>query len=85
MVKQNGDYEDLFYCNVYHNCHGGFDTIQYCGHGLVSIYTGKSLRYVMNSRYGVKKVKTKVDVIGRKNDLWMEQIVMEKLCKLNEK
>ena len=36
MVKQNGDYADLFYCNVYHNCHGGFDTIQYCTRGLVS-------------------------------------------------
>ncbi|CAF2188762.1 unnamed protein product [Rotaria magnacalcarata] len=35
MLKQNGDYADLFYCNVYHNCHGGFDTIQYCTHGLV--------------------------------------------------
>ncbi|CAF0743978.1 unnamed protein product [Rotaria sordida] len=35
MVKQNGDYEDLYYCNVYHNCHGGFDTIQYCTRGLV--------------------------------------------------
>ena len=36
MVKENGDYADLYYCNVYHNCHGGFDTIQYCTHGLVS-------------------------------------------------
>lgn len=36
MVKQNGDYADLYYCNVYHNCHGGFDTIQYCTRGLVS-------------------------------------------------
>ncbi|CAF1232884.1 unnamed protein product [Adineta ricciae] len=35
MVKENGDYADLYYCNVYHNCHGGFDTIQYCTHGLV--------------------------------------------------
>ncbi|CAF1239888.1 unnamed protein product [Adineta steineri] len=35
MVKQNGDYADLYYCNVYHNCHGGFDTIQYCTRGLV--------------------------------------------------
>ena len=36
MVKQNGDYADSYYCNVYHNCHGGFDTIQYCTRGLVS-------------------------------------------------
>jgi len=36
MVKENGDYADLYYCNVYHNCHGGFDTIQYCASGLVS-------------------------------------------------
>ncbi|CAF4198097.1 unnamed protein product, partial [Adineta steineri] len=35
MVKQNGDYADSYYCNVYHNCHGGFDTIQYCTRGLV--------------------------------------------------
>ncbi|CAF5160601.1 unnamed protein product, partial [Rotaria magnacalcarata] len=34
MVKQNGDYADSYYCNVYHNCHGGFDTIQYCTRGL---------------------------------------------------
>ena len=36
MLKQNGDYADSYYCNVYHNCHGGFDTIQYCTRGLVS-------------------------------------------------
>jgi len=36
MLKQNGDYADSYYCNVYHNCHGGFDTIQYCSRGLVS-------------------------------------------------
>lgn len=41
MLKQNGDYADLYYCNVYHNCHGGFDTIQYCSSGLVS--------YIINS------------------------------------
>ncbi len=36
MLKHNGDYADSYYCNVYHNCHGGFDTIQYCTRGLVS-------------------------------------------------
>lgn len=36
MLRQNGDYADSYYCNVYHNCHGGFDTIQYCTRGLVS-------------------------------------------------
>lgn len=35
MTKENGNYADLFYCNVYHNCHGGFDTVQYCANGLV--------------------------------------------------
>jgi hypothetical protein len=35
MTKENGNYADLFYCNVYHNCHGGFDTVQYCSNGLV--------------------------------------------------
>ena len=35
MTKGNGNYADLFYCNVYHNCHGGFDTVQYCANGLV--------------------------------------------------
>ena len=29
------NYADLYYCNVYHNCHGGFDTVQYCANGLV--------------------------------------------------
>jgi hypothetical protein len=82
MVKQNGDYPDLYYCNVYHNCHGGFDTIQYCTRGLVSyirLIGKKNLRYY--SRYGDKKVKQQVDVIGQKKDLWMELIVMAKLCK----
>lgn len=37
MLKQNGDYADSYYCNVYHNCHGGFDTIQYCSRGLVRL------------------------------------------------
>jgi hypothetical protein len=35
MTKENGNYADLYYCNVYHNCHGGFDTVQYCANGLV--------------------------------------------------
>ncbi|CAF1394917.1 unnamed protein product, partial [Didymodactylos carnosus] len=25
MLKQNGNFADSYYCNVYHNCHGGFD------------------------------------------------------------
>jgi hypothetical protein len=37
MTKENGNYADLFYCNVYHNCHGGFDTVQYCSNGLVGL------------------------------------------------
>jgi hypothetical protein len=51
MVKENGNYADLYYCNVYHNCHGGFDTVQYCANGLVQfkfsfsfISLGKKLR-----------------------------------------
>jgi hypothetical protein len=44
MVKENGDYADLYYCNVYHNCHGGFDTIQYCTHGLVSYIIKSNVR-----------------------------------------
>ncbi len=36
----------------------------------------------MFCRYGVKRVKQQVDAIGQKNDRRMEQIVMEKLCKL---
>ena len=36
MERSNGNYEDLYYCNVFHNCHGGFDTVQYCSNGLVS-------------------------------------------------
>ena len=35
MTKENGNYPDIYYCNVYHNCHGGFDTVQYCANGLV--------------------------------------------------
>lgn len=37
MTKENGNYADLYYCNVYHNCHGGFDTVQYCANGLVRL------------------------------------------------
>ncbi|RMZ96806.1 hypothetical protein BpHYR1_015746 [Brachionus plicatilis] len=35
MIKENGNYSELYYCNVYHNSHGGFDTVQYCANGLV--------------------------------------------------
>ena len=43
MIKENGNYADLYYCNVYHNCHGGFDTVQYCANGLVKIILNKVL------------------------------------------
>ena len=35
MLKENGNYADVYYCNVYHNCHGGFDTVQYCSNSFI--------------------------------------------------
>lgn len=64
MVRENGDYADLYYCNVYHNCHGGFDTIQYCTHGLVSDERQMTGRCSLFFRFGVKKQKHLVDAIG---------------------
>jgi hypothetical protein len=72
MLKHNGDYADSYYCNVYHNCHGGFDTIQYCTRGLVSKIGVNLLKLLSNFRFGVKKLGHKVDVIGLKNDHQME-------------
>lgn len=42
------------------------------------------LNYVIYYRFGVKKLKQQVDVIGLKNDQWMGQIVKEKLCKMTK-
>ena len=79
MTKENGNYADLYYCNVYHNCHGGFDTVQYCANGLVwrqDSNVGGTCDWPSNSKIvngvdcGVKKMYLNFYLIIRKISIW---------------